>query len=138
MVDHSCWRERCAETNPKPAESPFRFMSAGKWLTPERYIVGWPGHGIVKVGTTDHGRRRWAKFLGTGAQIICRDFYDVPIHSLYAELWMHEVLGAEFPKAFQSKDSSRALLGDGGGWLECFSVPTSEWDLVVDVARMCD
>ena len=30
------------------------------------YVVGWPDHGIVKVGSTDRGRRRWGPFLCRG------------------------------------------------------------------------
>lgn len=118
---------------PKRLAEPVRYRSAGKWYSPQMYVVGWPD-GIVKVGCTANGRTRWGKFLTRGAVLLDLAYFG-GIDDMNAELWLQDQLEARYPRAFKSKAESLPYLGDGCGYLECYRIPASEWPAVVELAR---
>lgn len=105
--------------NPPRAPQPVPHLSAGRILTDQRYVIGWP-EGIIKVGSTSHGRRRWGTFLSRGGTMI--DLAN------YAELG--DSLQAD------NKTQAAHILGSAGaGYLECFAVPRTDWAAVQQLAR---
>lgn len=109
-------------------------LSRPKWpvVQFQRYVVGWPELGIIKVGSTSNGRRRWGTFLARGAQIIDLACYECAVS---AEVGLHEAMGARYPKAFSHSGEAKNILGNGGGgFMECYSVPVSEWSNVARLA----
>ena len=102
----------------------------------ERYIVGWPGRGVIKVGTTHVGRSRWGKFLCRGGEMLDQAFYENPVECAADEVWLQDKLSESYEEAFQKKaDAIDFIGGDGSGWRECFAVPESHWGAIVQIAR---
>lgn len=109
------------------------FYSKGRWLTPQVYVIGWASSGIVKVGSTCFGRRRYGKFLRTGGEMLFLGTYR---NDVEVEVKIQEALGTVWAPAFLEKSESvNTLGGSGEGWTECFSVPASEWGEVIDIAK---
>ena len=127
--------DKRAFANPQRLDQPFHFTSAGKIYSPQRYLVGWPD-GIVKVGSTDNGRKRWGPFLRRGAEMLDLANYGKDGSEMHAELWLQAQLRSRFSRAFASKPEAAPYLGSrGAGYLECYSIPVSRWPEIVDLAR---
>lgn len=127
---------RVGTFNPVPViGDPPRQMSAGRWLTSTRYLVGWPEVGVVKVGSTMQGRRRYGVFLSRGAQILDLSHYERLMDSLHAEYWLMHQLGLEYPSAFRCRYDAVDFMPKGAGWTECFAIGTSQWERVIELAH---
>jgi hypothetical protein len=102
---------------------------------PQRYVVGWPD-GIIKVGETWLGKRRWGKFISTGGIMLDLAFYQDLGDSLRAETWLERQVRKEFRRAFMTKEDSVPYLGRSGcGWSECYAVPQERWPNIIEIAR---
>ena len=122
----------------KDTRHEFSYYSAGRWFLNQVYIVGWPDLGIVKVGTTSNGRERYGPFLNRGAELISLTSHK-GLSYLDIERRAHEVMETRWPLAFESKTEAAEHLGKGGcGWLECYSIPVTEWHDVIDLVRTGD
>ena len=101
-----------------------------------RYVVGWP-EGIVKIGITDLGRRRWGMYLARGGTMLDLAFYEFPDYPLQAEVWLQKaVLQKGYRRAFARKSEAERHLGNrGAGYSECSNIPVSDWGELVDIAR---
>lgn len=112
------------------------YMSAGRWHLSERYIVGWPDHGVVKVGTTSIGRRRYGLFLARGGTMIHNQAFPPGMHSFSSESRIERILAAAGPRAFADKTEAAPLLGNrGAGYLECYRIDTKFWPFIADLAE---
>lgn len=109
-----------------------RIYSAGRWLQPQRYVVGWPS-GIVKVGSTFNGRQRWGAFLSRGGELLdLASFVD----DTDAEVRLQTKLCELYPPAFTSKEQAVPFLGSrGAGYLECYRIPPDDWPSIQLLAR---
>jgi hypothetical protein len=108
-------------------------LSAGRIYVPQRYVVGWP-EGIVKIGSTSDGKKRWGPLLARGAVMIDLAFYPCFIEALEAEVWLRRQARARYEQAFATREEAEEHLGKGGaGYSECFRIPTAEWP---DFARL--
>ena len=97
------------------------------------YVVGWPDHGIVKVGSTDRGRQRWGPFLCRGGVMLYLKECD---NNLEEEVRIRGVLDQLYDRAFRCKEEAAPFLGNrGGGYLECYAIPADEWDYVVSISN---
>ena len=114
---------------------PYAHYSAGRWFLNQVYIVGWPDIGVVKVGVTSNGRRRYGAFLNRGAEMLSLTSHK-GMAFLEIEGRMHSAMEMRWPPAFESRAEAAEFLGQrGGGWLECYSVPVTEWHDVIDMLR---
>lgn len=121
--------------NPVRSEHPRIHLSGGRSLIAERYVIGWDA-GIVKVGTTWNGSRRWGQFLSRGGLMLDRATYDDLGQSRIAEAWLRREIGKNYASAFSDKSDAEPYLGSrGAGYLDCYRVPTSDWPEIVDLAR---
>lgn len=119
---------------PERLSEPEVSRSSGKWVIPQTYVVGWPD-GIVKVGCTSHGRKRWGSFLARGGRMLDIGYY-AGADCVYAEIWLQERLAEHFPPAFASKEDAEPYLGSkGAGYLECYRIPVSDWRDLVEWVR---
>lgn len=119
---------------PNRLSEPELSRSSGKWHRPQMYVVGWPD-GIVKVGYTSAGRKRWGGFLNRGGAMLDIGYY-AGVDAVYAEAWLQEQLDAKYVRAFDSKEEAKPYLGSNGcGYLECFLIPVSDWPALVELAR---
>lgn len=119
--------------NPPRTQGPVLHLSAGRYLVPQRYVVGWP-EGIIKIGSTLDGKRRWGPFLARGALMIDLAFYERLLEALEAEVWLGKQLRGNYQQAFRQREDAKDYLGNnGGGYTECFRVPTVEW---AEIARL--
>ena len=120
--------------NPPRVSEPVPHLSAGRILIPQRYLVGWPD-GVIKVGHTWHGRKRWGRFTATGGQLLELANYQELGDALRGEVWLQHQLEKQYRPAFQRKEGSLLHLGpSGGGWMECFRAPTTEWPAILELA----
>ena len=122
-----------AEPSAKPHE--YAHYSAGRWLLSQTYVVGWPSIGVVKAGSTMAGRPRYGAFLSRGAVML-----HLAAHpfggDLAVESSLHREMVARWPRAFSCKeDAAPHLGGRGGGYLECYSIPTQEWPALIDLVK---
>lgn len=109
-------------------------ISRPKWPNNQfqRYVVGWADLGIIKVGCTSNGRARWGPFLARGAVMIDLACYECAVD---AEVRLDKALREFYRPAFRNKQDAKEILGSGGaGYLECLSVPVSEWAHVARLA----
>jgi hypothetical protein len=121
--------------NPKRVDGPMPHLSAGRYLVPQRYVIGWPD-GVVKIGETWNGKRRWGTFISTGGTMLDLAFYEELGDSSRAETWLQRQVGQTYCRAFATKEHSRHHLGrSGGGWLECFAIPVEHWPAIIELAR---
>lgn len=121
--------------NPARADGPVPHLSRGRHLVPQRYVIGWEC-GVVKVGETWLGHRRYGKFLGRGGIMLDLAFYAHLGESLEAEGWLQNELSGIYEPAFSDRaDASDLLGGAGAGHTECFAVPPSDWPAIVELAR---
>jgi len=130
--------EEYSRVNPPRAEGPVPHYSRGRNLHSQRYLVGWED-GIVKVGSTSHGRQRWGKFLNRGGTMLDLAYYADLSDDLRGEMWLERQIRNQYPPAFQHKEQSLPYLGpSGGGYLECFAVPVEDWPKIIELARTED
>lgn len=116
----------------KPA--PEAHYSSGRWYLPQRYVIGWPAHDIVKVGTTSSGRRRYGAFLTRGGELLDLRNYRGTEY-LDAERALQATLGTHWTLAFAHRDEAVPFLGHrGSGWLECYRIPAADWPRVIAYA----
>lgn len=121
--------------NPPRIDAPLNHLSAGRLLSPQRYVIGWPD-GIVKIGETWHGSGRWARLLARGGQMIDLANYAELSHSTTAEAWLLNQMSKRYPRAFKHKSEAVEKLGlQGGGYLECFAIPSADWEDLKQIAR---
>lgn len=114
--------------------APEAYYSSGRWLLPQRYVIGWRDHDLVKVGTTTLGRRRYGMFLARGGEVLDLRNYK-SCGDLDAELSLQSVLDDHWPRAFASRHEAAPFLGNkGSGWTECFRIPTHDWSRVLEHA----
>lgn len=126
--------EALRDWNPPRTEAPVPHLSAGRYLVPQRYVIGWPD-GVVKVGNTWHGRRRWGRFVARGGKLIDLAHYEHLGEALEGEQWLQKQLARRYRPAFREKQDSLQHLGaSGGGWLECFAVPPEDWPEILALA----
>ena len=122
-------------SNPPRTDGPRPHLSAGRHLIPQRYVVGWPD-GIVKVGVTDFGRRRWGPFLSRGGIMLDLAYYETLADSSVAESWLQSRLLERFKFAFSDRSQAEPYLGGrGSGSMECFRIPVDHWPEVLELAR---
>lgn len=101
-------------------------------LQSQRYVVGWPNLGVIKIGSTMNGRARWGTFLARGAALIDLACYDC---STTAEAYLKSLIERDYAPAFQEKSEAKSILGNrGAGYLECYRVPVSDWHIVQRMA----
>ncbi len=108
----------------------------GRSFGPSRYVIAWPD-GIVKIGITSLGRRRWGMFLARGGTMLDLAFYESVDESVQAEVWLERtvaLMGYGRPFAHKS-DAERHLGNRGGGYTECHSIPVSDWPEIVQLAK---
>lgn len=121
--------------NPARTPGPVPHLSAGRHLIAQRYVIGWP-NGVVKVGNTNHGRRRWGRFIAHGGTMIDLAYYGNLMHGLEGEIWLQARIAKEYRRAYRDKAESFDNLGPGGsGWMECYAVPVSDWAYIAELAR---
>lgn len=99
----------------------------------QRYIIGWPD-GVVKIGLTYYGKRRWGIFVGKGGTLLDLAHYKSKGDALTAELWLQDQVELTYPRAFGAKSESVRHVGKAGGWTECYRIPASEWPALVELA----
>lgn len=91
------------------------------------YLVSWP-YGemtVAKAGFT-RSPRRWRVFVARGATVDAL-FYGSAAASV--ENALLDWLSSEGDHAFQSKEQAAPHLGSkGGGWLECYALPTERYE----------
>lgn len=97
------------------------------------YVVRWPAVGVVKIGYTDHLRRRTARYIcRRGGVLLSSRRYDDYADAFVAEDAAAAVMSA-WPKAFADRHEGEPYLGGrGSGWTECYLVPDEELDECVD------
>lgn len=117
----------------KPHE--YAHYSAGRWLLSQTYLVGWPDAEIVKAGSTNTGRPRYGAFLSRGAQMLHLAAFPFG-GDLYTERRIHAEMQARSPLAFACKEDAAPYLGaKGGGYLECYHVPLTEWGHLINLVK---
>lgn len=108
--------------------------TSGFRLEPQRYIIGWPD-GVVKIGLTWNGKRRWGIFIGKGGDLLDLATYSSKNDALEAEQWLHGEVSGAYPPAFSTKDQSSLHIGKAGGWMECYRIPVQQWPSLLQIAR---
>lgn len=112
--------------------TPASYYSAGQWYTPQRYVIGWRDHDVIKVGYTSIGRRRYGRFLTRGGELL--DLHT-STDALDAERHLQQALARYWPAAFGDSTEAVPLLGPrGSGWLECYRIPAADWPRVIAYA----
>jgi hypothetical protein len=106
-------------------------------LAARRYVIGWPEHGVVKIGCSS-GPERVKRFLRTtGAELIDLAFYERLYDDVRSESWLAIQAGRIWPSAWRTKDEARSLMGNNtGGWTEFYAIPVDEWDLLRRMAAI--
>lgn len=94
------------------------------------YVVTWEAEGIVKIGFTDHLRRRLKAFRG-GRPILALTFPD-SLAGCDFEIEANQAAFRAWPRAFASrKDAIPFLSPLGGGYLECYrATPVQALELI--------
>lgn len=108
--------------------------TSGFHIEPQRYIIGWPD-GVVKIGLTWNGKRRWGMFVGKGGCLLDLATYASKHDALAAEQWLHCEVSGIYPPAFGAKDQSALHLGKAGGWTECYRITVEQWPSLLKIAR---
>jgi hypothetical protein len=127
--------KRAFANNPQRSDEPVFYKSAGRIYCAQRYVVGWRD-GIVKVGSTANGSRRWGPFLARGATMLDLAHYGKDNGDLHAEIWLQEQLDQRYARAFEAKSDAAPYLGSqGAGYLECYRIPVDVWPEIIELAR---
>ena len=94
------------------------------------YVVAWETAGIIKIGFTDHLRRRLKAFRG-GHAILALTFPD-SLAGCDFEIEANQAAFRAWPRAFASrKDAIPFLSPLGGGYLECYrATPAQALELI--------
>lgn len=108
--------------------------TSGFSIEPQRYVIGW-AEGVLKIGLTWNGKRRWGIFIGKGGHLLDLATYASKMDALDAEIWLAERVASMYPPAFESKEESRRYVGKAGGWTECFRVPAAHWRDIQELAE---
>lgn len=122
---------------PVRSAEPIPHLSAGRHLFAQRYVVGWPQHGLVKIGcSSSHQRVR--RFLRTqGAELIDLAYYEHLFDDVRSETWLSTAALTEWPRAWENKDHARFLMGsDTAGWTEFLAVPVADWPTLRRLAAL--
>ena len=94
------------------------------------YVVGWRNHGIMKVGVTRQGSKRWQSFVETGAEVLSiRESHAVAA----VERAVLDRMRALYPPAFKDARQAAEVLARAGGFTECFTVPLDQWERALDM-----
>lgn len=120
--------------NPPRADGPMPHLSAGRYLVPQRYVIGWPD-GVIKIGKTMHGRRRWGRFLSSGGTMLDLAYYEDIRDALRGEQWLDRQVHRKYRRAFRNRESAASHIGPSGGHSECYLVPPEDWPSIVELAR---
>ena len=89
------------------------------------YIVTWEAAEIVKIGFTDHLRRRRKAF--PGGQIALALTFPTSLEGYDFEIQANRAAFRTWPRAFASrKDAATFLPPFGSGYLECYRATTAE------------
>ena len=124
--------------NPPRAEGPVAHYSAGRNYYPQRYVIGW-SDGIVKVGSTWNGKRRWGRFTSRGGVMLDLAYYGPEHSDVDAESWLQHQMAKRYRRAFNSSGESTQYLGSSGsGYLECYAIPPEKWPEIIELARTED
>ena len=112
-------------SEPRPA------YSAGRHLAGQVYVVGWRDRGIVKIGSTRHGRRRYGTYLARGAEVVTLANYQLG-DECYAEVWLQQWAGKRYATPFCRAECCASALGlsSGAGWTEMFAAPAEDWPAI--------
>jgi hypothetical protein len=86
------------------------------------YVVAWPDALIVKAGYTEY--QRWQVFTYRGAEIVSLTLFEDFDEAFAYEAALYAFLRGVGTLAFESREESKPFLGGGGGYLECFRLPT--------------
>lgn len=103
-------------------------MASRNEFVPACYVVGWPSESVVKVGSSFRARRPKA-FTVLGAEQLLLARFETYAEALAAEQRLRSHFRDSFAPAFSSKEAGAALLGTVSGWMECFAIDRSRWDL---------
>ena len=88
---------------PKRADAPVPHLSAGRYYTPQRYVIGWPSLDLVKIGSTSN-KARVRRFMRTdGAELIDLAYYAAMADDLRAESWLHSHALVQWSAAFREQ-----------------------------------
>jgi hypothetical protein len=101
-----------------PSQSEFR---------PAVYVVGWPDHGVLKIGSAFRPRR-WKDVARHGGHLIGMTRTETYAEALQIESAARISLARRYECAFESREDAARVLPSGSGWTECFKVPQSEWE----------
>ena len=113
---------------PKRSPIPVPHLSAGRYLISQRYTVGWPERGVVKIGCTWSTRRVRRFSRSRGAELIDLAHYPNIYDDVRSEVWLQQAVGATWPAAFRCKDDARPLMGSNtDGWTEFYAIPVEDW-----------
>jgi hypothetical protein len=89
------------------------------------YVVTWEAAGIVKIGFTDHLRRRRKAF--PGAQVILALTFPTSIEGYDFEIQANRAAFCAWPRAFASRREAALFLPpDGRGYFECYRTTPAE------------
>ena len=113
---------------PKRSPEPVPHLSAGRHLISQRYVVGWPSSGHVKIGCTSNYRRVRRFVSMRDGELIDLAYYDVLYDDVRSEVWLDRVARTMWPAAFRTKDEARRYMGcNTDGWTEFLKVPVADW-----------
>ena len=111
-------------------------------MTDTVYLVAWLGTGVVKAGYTGRtkSRARYRAHELRGATTLLRATFPTIGDAFAAEDALSSIVqDAATGPAFTDRDDARrsGLVADGGGWMECFSVPDELLGDVVARSEQC-
>lgn len=111
-------------------------------MTDTVYLVAWLGTGVVKAGYTGRTRSkaRYRAHELRGATTLLRATFPTIGDAFAAEDALSSIVqDAATGPAFTDRDDARrsGLVADGGGWMECFSVPDELLGDVVARSEQC-
>jgi hypothetical protein len=124
------------DSPPRRSPEPVLHLSAGRYLFAQRYVIGWPEHGLVKIGCGNE--RRVKRFLHTsGAHALDIAYYERLYDDVRAESWLHMAALRLWPAAWQFKHEARFLMGNNtGGWTEFCRIPVEDWPILRRMAAI--
>lgn len=122
---------------PTRSDGPAPHYSAGRYLTAHRYVVGWPEHGLVKIGCSTNPARVKRFTRTKGAELIDVAHYARLYDDVRSECWLASRVERKWPRAWARKDESTFLLGrNTGGWTEFYAVPVEDWTELRELAAL--
>lgn len=89
------------------------------------YVVSWDEAGIVKIGFTDHLRRRQKMFLG--ARLVLALTFPDSLVGYSFEIAANKAAFARWPRAFAAREDAYPYIGDiADGFFECYRTTPEE------------